>query len=259
MKVPPEISAQIETIGVTPQVKTRALCDLEGNLGETWVVADNRHLLLLSRRLGADFAPTIVPIAKVETFEIADERPFAYVTVVAPGLDTRLKFAAADTVTLKRICELRDADSATPPPLPPPVTVNEEVEDTAIVSPAPFVAFCAALHALIQADGDLDDTEFTLLNLIVEDTKMLAAGLECWRGLGTEGLVAEIANSFNPEQKLCLMINLLEMAMSDGYLRSREKALLLQLRDGIGVDSDAFSEAYRVIMSKNNLGVFSDE
>ena len=72
MKVPPEIIAKIESIGVQPQVQTRALCDIEGNMGETWVVADKRHLLLLSRRLGEDFAPSIIPMSKIESFEITN-------------------------------------------------------------------------------------------------------------------------------------------------------------------------------------------
>jgi uncharacterized tellurite resistance protein B-like protein len=255
MRVPPEVAAQIEKIGVTPRAKVRALCDLEGNLGETWVVADERHLVLLSRRLGADFAAQIVPMSKIETYTIADERPFAYLTIQAEGLDTRLKFAAADSVALKQIGELRTKTADSPTVLASPV---EEDEGEPGELP-PFVGFCAAMHALIQADGKADETEITLLDLIVDDTEMLAAGLEFWRRLGTERLIAEIANTFNPEQKLCLMINLLELAVSDGYLRSREKALLKQMRDGIGVEREAFSAAYRVIMTKNNLAVFSDE
>jgi uncharacterized tellurite resistance protein B-like protein len=254
MKVPPEIIAKIESIGVQPQVQTRALCDIEGNIGETWVVADKRHLLLLSRRLGEDFAPSIIPMSKIESFEITNERPFTYLCLVAPGIDTLLKFGSADSAALKQICQLRNSDARPPPP--PPVPDEAEV---ALGSIPPFVTFCAALHALIQTDGEVNETELTLLDLVVDDTKMLAAGLACWRQLGSEQLVAEIAHTFNAEQKLCLMINLLEIAMSDGYLRSHEKALLKQLRDGIGVDPAAFSEAYRVIMAKNNMGVFSDE
>ena len=258
MKIPPEVTALIEKIGVTPRVKARALSDLEGNLGETWVIADARHLVFISRRLGKAFAPSIIPMSKVETFEISDERPFAYLCVKSDNLETRLKFAGSDTQLLARVGELRNSSESGPLVLDVPEEEPEDADEEPGHLPR-FVGFCAAMHALIQADGKVDEAELTMLDLIVDDSKMLAAGLECWRRLGTERLVAEIANTFNPEQKLCLMINLLEVAVTDGYLRSHEKVLLKQLRDGIGVDREEFSAAYRVIMTKNNLSVFNDE
>jgi len=53
-----------------------------------------------------------------------------------------------------------------------------------------------------------------------------------------------------------MMANLVEMAMIDGLVRGKERKLLSQVREAVGVEKENFDAIFEVLMLKNNRSVF---
>ena len=64
------------------------------------------------------------------------------------------------------------------------------------------------------------------------------------------------ANLLTPQQKMCMLLNMADMAMGDGHLDEAERQLLVQFQNAFGISDDQISVYVQGLMQKNNLSVF---
>ncbi len=236
----------------------RSLNSLSGDLGETYIITDEANLYLFSRRVGETIEEHCLPVAAIEALEVVEDRPFAHLKVRCAAGDYSLKFSAMDEGVLQSIAALKHegAEASPPAPAKPPTAL---LPAAAGVEFDPLVAFCAAIYALIQVDGNIDPEELILLNRQVDSPETVARGLEYLRRVGTVRLVEQLSHEYDQSQKLCLIANMLEISMVDGVLRSTEKGLMKQFREAMGIQPDDYEAIFEIILVKNNLTVFQSK
>ena len=70
--------------------------------------------------------------------------------------------------------------------------------------------------------------------------------------------LAELRGLLSQDQKLCLLANLVDLAMTDNTIRSTEKSLLHQFRETLGVEENDYDAIFDVLLLRHSVGVFPD-
>jgi len=252
------------------QVTLRALADVEGHLGETHLASDGRGLYLYSRRVGQPVRPMHWPLGDLHGADIHEDVSFARLRLKLAEADYSLKFALTSRADLEDFIRVwqcvyashaSNSHHATLPPIDDAVTVADAPPPGLATVPAgeltPILAFSATLYYLMEADGAVDSDEREMVERIIGD-RALGERARAWlRTHGGEALMDTLGQLLNRDQALCLMANLLEVAMVDGLLRSREQHLLERAQLALGLTEHDYHAIYDVLLIKNNLAVFT--
>lgn len=260
MYLPIELGDQIRRDGSgEPQAAVRGLYDIDGNLGESYAVASDRWLTLFSKRVGQPFSSRRLAMEEIDELTIQDDRAFLYLQIKAAGQTFQLKFSTWDRADLEQITALWSEHSGR-------LAVEGEahLKTTASSTSAPetldaLTAFCASVHALIQADGHADQVELNILQQAVPDPSLIEQGRRHLERTGVEGLLPQLKAVLNPSQRLCLLANLIEVAMADGVLRSKEQRLLERFQAALEISEPDYQAVFNTLRIGHQLAVFADE
>ncbi len=110
---------------------------------------------------------------------------------------------------------------------------------------------------MIHADGNADTHELAILWHLIDDHTATHQGMNFLAARGIEALLKRVTGELNPAQKLCLIANLIKVAMIDGVLRSSEQRLLARFKQAADISDQDYQAIYDVLMLKNNLSVFA--
>ena len=120
----------------------------------------------------------------------------------------------------------------------------------------PHVALVAGMIYISAADGTLDDNEIADITRIVPDRNALDSALQYVRRNPYQQYLAEAARMLTPAQKMCLVLNAADMAMSDGHLAAEEQQKLIQMQQYFQIPDAHLQPCIQTLMMKNNLNVF---
>jgi hypothetical protein len=126
----------------------------------------------------------------------------------------------------------------------------------------PATAFVVALGHLAGAKS-----------VYVDDTATRLAAFLPWHGLDydhdlltrTERYLGQVAveqfldearRLLNPEQKLCLALNLLDAVLAQGVIRPGDHPHLAQILEGLGATAEQLQPYWHALAIKNDLGLF---
>ncbi|MCB9598445.1 MAG: TerB family tellurite resistance protein [Sandaracinaceae bacterium] len=120
----------------------------------------------------------------------------------------------------------------------------------------PQIGMAAGLFYVAAADGHLSPDERGDILKIVPDDNVLRMGMDFARQNGWPQFLQSVAAVLTPQQKLCMLLNIADMAMGDGHLAPREMQMLNEMQVGFGIDDATVQPYVQALMTKNNLGVF---
>lgn len=120
----------------------------------------------------------------------------------------------------------------------------------------PQVGMAAGLIYVAAADGNLDPDEKGDILKIVPDDATLNQGIAYARINPWPAFLPAIAAVLTPQQKLCMILNIADMAMGDGNLAPREMQMLNEMQRAFGIDDQTISPYVQALMTKNNLTPF---
>jgi len=120
----------------------------------------------------------------------------------------------------------------------------------------PRVALIAGLIYVSDADGHLDESEIGDVLRVVPDRATLEAALRYCKQNDVQTFLQAAAAMLTPQQKLCLMLNAIDLAMGDGNLDGAEQQLLMQYAEVFEVPEQVLQPHVQTFMIKNNLSVF---
>ena len=273
MHLPPDLAAEVERLaGAKPDVIARAIYDLDGNLGETYVVCTGPRLILFSKRLGQAFRSVDVPLSDIATMSIQDDGVYRRLTLCLGAREIAMKFSSWDQPLLERIVarwqDRQCSDVATPVHesvvdvaaaaiLPPAESqsTSPPLEDEALSS---LAGFCASMQAMMSVDGHVDRGESEVLVHAVPDPEAVQQGVRWLERYGVEKLLGRIGTVLTMEQKRCLMANLIAVAMTDGAIRGTEQELLDRFRTALNLADEDFGALYEGLLTRHRMAVFAE-
>jgi len=259
MFLPSELKSRLHFRDETPiQASLRTLGDMNGAVGEAYVVLAPPLLVVISRRLGSDWQEAHYQLAEVTELVVVGESPDLRLTWAVPERTFDLAIPSYEQATAQQLhdCWLQ-ARQLTGQDLAQQATKPKKPREDELPALTSVLAFSASLQAMLLVDEVASGEELRLVERLIERPAAIEQGAELLHALGAEGLLARLAGVLDEPQRQCLLANLYELAMVDGHLRASEMALLDQFRAVLGVDPERCRQLEQVLRTKNDLSVFT--
>jgi uncharacterized tellurite resistance protein B-like protein len=120
----------------------------------------------------------------------------------------------------------------------------------------PRTALVCGLLYVSGADGHLDENEIGDVLRVVPDRATLEAALKYCKQNGVDAFLQAASTMLSPQQKMCLMLNAVDLAMGDGNLDGAEQQLLMRYAQYFQIPDHVLQPHVQTFMIKNNLSVF---
>lgn len=108
------------------------------------------------------------------------------------------------------------------------------------------------------SDGEMDPEEIGHLVSVLgrgATRQQLDATMRYAKATPVAQFVEESGARLRPEQKLCILLNMIDSAMSDGEAEQAEQALIMQFARGWGVSDAELEPHFRSLVAKNDRAV----
>lgn len=122
----------------------------------------------------------------------------------------------------------------------------------------PRNALIVSLVHCMGADGEMDQEEIAHLFSVLGPNATRAnldACVKYARATPPAAFLAEVASKLNAAQKLCILLNMIDSAMSDGEAEAGEQALVTQYAQAFGLSEAELEPYFRSLVAKNDRAV----
>ncbi len=247
MQLPDQLGKNfLHLCGKPPRIAVRALYNLDGELGATWLAVGEERIVFYYRPSGGSFCRKAFRLNEVIECKVKADPCFAVIHFRFAAAQYELKCSQWDLPALDRIAGLftAEADSM---PLEAPARLN------------PASAFCAGIHAVMGADGQVDPVETEWLSRRIPAPEAIQEGSAWLRVHQLDKLLEEAPRILNDAQCECLVANQLSAVMSDGLLRSAERDLVERFQNALNLTKDRFNEIFEILLSRNQVAVLAND
>ena len=122
----------------------------------------------------------------------------------------------------------------------------------------PRTCLAVSLIYCMAADGEMDEEEVGhLLSALGRGMTRqgLDAALRYARATKPEQFLADATPRLRPEQRLCILLNMIDSAMSDGEAEQGEQDLVRRFAEAWGLSEEALAPHFRTLVAKNQRSV----
>lgn len=136
----------------------------------------------------------------------------------------------------------------------------------------PHLAFATALMYMMRSDGEMDNEEVGALLAVLggeEQNGVIGVGAnnrvlldkaqQYARRNSIDTFVNEVAPILTDAQRICILINLIDMSFADGQPEPQEQEIFTRIQRGFGISDERFRPFFEVIMIKNDRSVFVNQ
>lgn len=134
----------------------------------------------------------------------------------------------------------------------------------------PWLAFTTSLVFCIGSDGEVDEEEIGYLitalggeevddetvGIRSDNRAVLDAAVEYYRHHSVEEFLETAAPLLSTDQKVCILLNMADSALSDGEAESEEQELILRFQAAFGISDDLLSPFLQALIIKNDKTIF---
>lgn len=247
MNLPDKLEKDFKLLcGHSPSIVVRALYNIDGDDGASWVAVGEERMVLFHRAPGQPFERTRLQLNEVIESEVVATNELAVMTIRSATSHLKVKCSLFDLPTLDRVATAcRTANERSP--IEPPARLNS------------VSAFCAGIHAVMDADHRVDPVETEWLCQKLPDLVAIEQGSAWLRAHGLENLLKELPAALNEMQRLCLIANLIAAVMADGYLERAEQELVERFRTALGVSEEDYEPLFQTLLTRNQVAVLASE
>ncbi|MFE1599991.1 TerB family tellurite resistance protein [Methylobacterium sp. ID0610] len=119
---------------------------------------------------------------------------------------------------------------------------------------------CLAVSLIycMAADGEVDPEEIGHLMSVLgrnATRQQLDAAVRYARSTQPDQFLAEVAPKLRPEQRLCIILNMIDSAMSDGEAEPEEQQLIMRFAQAFGLSEGELTPYFRALVAKNDRAV----
>lgn len=243
MKLPEKLEKDFHlSCGHAPLYVVRALYNVDGNLGGTWLAVGEERIFLFHRASGGQFERKRHQLNELIESNLETEDNLATLQLRFAGAQYLVKCSLFDLHLLHQISTHCQA-AVEARPIEAPARLN------------PASAFCAAIHAILDADGHVDPVETEWLCRKLPDPVAIEEGSAWLRVHGLDQLLSVLPAELNAAQRRCLMTNLIGGVMADGLLEPEEQELIERFRNALQISEEHYDGMFSVLLTRNQLNV----
>jgi uncharacterized tellurite resistance protein B-like protein len=136
----------------------------------------------------------------------------------------------------------------------------------------PHLAFAISLLYCMSADGEMDNEEVGhLLSVLGGESQggtigvgannraLLDSAMRYVRSNRPDKFLAEATPLLTDAQRMCILMNMVDSALSDGQPEPEEQALIGQFQSAFGITDDRFKPFFDVIVLKHDRSIFLNQ
>ncbi len=121
----------------------------------------------------------------------------------------------------------------------------------------PRLALAVGLLFMMAADGEIEPEEIGQLQSVVGgDQELIHTAVKFMRSIRYDKFLVEANALLNPQQKLCVLINMADSLLSDGSAAAAEQQTFILALNAFGMTEESFKPYFETIALKNNRGIF---
>ncbi|MGF1527398.1 MAG: TerB family tellurite resistance protein [Candidatus Competibacterales bacterium] len=135
----------------------------------------------------------------------------------------------------------------------------------------PHMAFVVSLYYIMAADGAFENEEIGVLLTVLGGEKqgnvigvgaqnkaLLDASIKYAKGHSVEQFLAEATPLLTDAQKMCILINLVDVSLADGEADPSEQVIFDKILRSFGISEERFRPFFEVVVLKNDRTVFTN-
>jgi uncharacterized tellurite resistance protein B-like protein len=133
----------------------------------------------------------------------------------------------------------------------------------------PHLAFATSLIYCIGADGEIDNEEIGHLLSVIggagengrigvggNNRALLDQAIRIARTKPLDAFLAETVPLLTDAQRMCILLNLVDSAMSDGQAEGEEQEIVARFQRAFGIPDERFVPFFEALYAKNDRSVF---
>ena len=122
----------------------------------------------------------------------------------------------------------------------------------------PRLTLAVGLVYMMAADGQVEEEEIGQIQSVVgNDVTLIQSAIKYVRAVKLDQFLVDAPAVVSDAQKLCLLINVCDLLLSDGRVDPAEQQLFYTMLNAFGVSQDFFQPYFDVILTKNNRSIFN--
>lgn len=138
----------------------------------------------------------------------------------------------------------------------PPININKRFNEKPVLSPMEGLA--AALFYMSKTDNKMDAVEGDYIKRICGgDKKLFKNALEYYRKNNFKYLMRDLGY-IDEDQKLCILANLIEIAMTDGVLHRTERDIIHKFVREMNIAESDYKKLFDVLLVKNQVSILEN-
>ncbi|MFA6545724.1 MAG: hypothetical protein WCS99_15005, partial [Limisphaerales bacterium] len=223
-----------------PIYVARAICDLAGKDGLTWLACDGTTLVCYSRPSGGEFSRLHYRVGEATVFKMGDEGAHLAFHARFPETEFVLRLPPGEAPVLAKLTSLQPpSDSINLAAAPAKLTQN--------------LVCGAAAYALVQADGGHDKAEMDWVVARFGNLSAFRRGGAWVTKHGFAELLPEANRLIPLEQREGLLFNLMELSFADSSMARAERAMLDEWYQSLGVGQERHDRAYEALLGRASI------
>ncbi|MFA6567571.1 MAG: TerB family tellurite resistance protein [Victivallales bacterium] len=251
-----------------PVLAARAYGSVEGETGEGYLVSSAGRLLVFSRRAGEDNFRKLSGMfgKEISKLDVRQDKFNTFLDININGIPYSIKFSSSEQKELENLVESlksfkqESVQPAVPDagrtPSAPSVKIPASESIKAESSPlTPLEMLAVSLMYVSSCDSKISEDEDRCILEIFRDNKpVLGSALAYYKAHRYEEFLGNIG-SLSENQKLCILSNMVEIAMKDSSLQRTEQEYLRKFVEASGLKEEQYKAINSVLYVKNSTGV----
>ena len=270
--LPEKVKSELGPIsGKIPVLAARAYGSIEGETGEGYLVSRAGRLLMFSRKAGEDNFRKLSGIfgKEISSLDTRQEKFNTFLDININGIPYSIKFSSSEQKELENLVE--SLKSFNPESVQPAVpderrttsapSVKVAAPETTKTAPStltPLEVLAVALMYISSCDNKISEEENSyIVEVFKENKPVLESALAYYKSHSYEEFLRNIV-SLNENQKLCILANMVEIAMKDSALHRAEQEYLRKFVEASGLKDEQYKAIRSVLYVKNGTGVLDE-
>jgi uncharacterized tellurite resistance protein B-like protein len=270
--LPEKVKIELGTLpDKIPVLAARAYGSVEGETGEGYLVSCAGRLLVFSRKAGEDNFRKLSGMfgKEISKLDTRNDKFNTFLDIIINGIPYSIKFSSSEHKELENLVESLKSfkpesvqsalsDVGRTPSVPSiKVATRESIKKTPSTL-TPLEMLAVALMYVSSCDSNItEDEDRCILEIFKDNKPVLGSALAYYKAHRYEEFLSNIG-SLNENQKLCILANMIEIAMKDSSLHRTEQDYFRKFVKAAGLKDEQYKAINSVLFIKNSTGVLDE-